>query len=55
MYEPNNKPDYEQVLRQLIEDTAVFDTDMSINGADFIDWFAEYREELKSLLGGSHA
>lgn len=37
-------------LKQLLDDTPGFDRDQEVSGADLLDWFAEYRAEVKALL-----
>lgn len=41
---------WRQILIDLVEDTQEFDTDEPISGADFLDWFAARREEIKEAL-----
>lgn len=40
----------ETLLRDMIVDTMDFETDEEINGADFIEWFAVFREKAVAVL-----
>ncbi|MCY1384076.1 hypothetical protein D9M69_722790 [compost metagenome] len=41
-------------LQQLVDDTPGFeDPDFQVSGADLVDWFGEFRAEVKELLAQS--
>jgi hypothetical protein len=40
------------LLRKAIRDWPQFDSDADVNGADLVDWFADYRAQAKALLNG---
>ena len=44
-----------QHARKLVNRWPQFDKDAAVSGADLVEWFSEYREKTKTLLGGSMA
>ena len=41
--------------RKLVNRWPHFDNDAAVSGADLVEWFSEYRERTKTLLGGTMA
>ncbi len=44
-----------QHARKLVNRWPHFDNDSAVSGADLVEWFSEYRERTKTLLGGTMA
>ena len=45
-----NRPDAKLLLQNAIEQWPQFDTDDDVNGADLVEWFAEFRKLAKQCL-----
>lgn len=43
-------PTAEVLLQRAIDDWPEFDTDEPVDGADLVEWFAEWREQAKKVL-----
>jgi len=46
-------PDTLRLLRRVVQEWREFDRDEEVPGADLVDWFGEFRAEVKKVLKGA--
>jgi len=46
-------PDTLRLLRRVVTEWREFDRDEEVPGADLVDWFGEFRAEVKKVLKGA--